>query len=203
MGIKANASAASQKGFVAGIKKAANIVNPVPSFKEGANQAIRNSLNNRLNKTKKAEELFKKNAGKTINRANPKVVKSFKNTRMSDGTKLGEEMWGTTQGVAAYGNSLEEKIDQLTEAVKSLEDGSNTALGIRSAASVKDYAYGLLGGLKGYYSPSGRSAGENLLRYGTTLGIYAGTAIGARELNGGSLTRNADGSKDIVGIPFI
>ena len=40
-------------------------------------------------------------------------------------------------------------------------------------------------------------------RIGTVLGTGAATAVGVRYLSGGNLTTNAQGERDIAGIPFI
>ena len=40
-------------------------------------------------------------------------------------------------------------------------------------------------------------------RIGTVLGAGAATAVGVRYLSGGNLTTNAQGERDIAGIPFI
>lgn len=44
---------------------------------------------------------------------------------------------------------------------------------------------------------------QNALRMGVIGSAYAGAAIGARKLDGGTLTTNSNGEKDIAGIPFI
>lgn len=44
---------------------------------------------------------------------------------------------------------------------------------------------------------------RNMMRTGTTIGLYGTASLGVRGIAGGTPTRNADGKKDIAGIPFI
>lgn len=49
----------------------------------------------------------------------------------------------------------------------------------------------------------GEGAKNSAIRLGTAAGIVGGVSVANRALNGGTLTTNRNGEKDIAGIPFI
>lgn len=50
---------------------------------------------------------------------------------------------------------------------------------------------------------NGGTAGQRALKYGATAGAYGALAGTGRMLSGGSVTTNANGERDIMGIPFV
>lgn len=108
--------------------------------------------------------------------------------------------------------SEQEIRDKVAEAI---QNGKKKRMAEINAEAKKGYAdskymttednlLSILSATKQYYNPkNGQSAGTMALRYGTTLGGYALGAMGIRALAGGTPTTNANGDRDIAGIPFI
>ena len=95
-----------------------------------------------------------------------------------------------------------EKYQKLIQNYQNFQNGSHTLdnEALRAMYNRKDKSgigYGNLA--KGYFGDE-TYGGK---RVGTVLGAGAATAVGVRYLSGGNLTTNAQGERDIAGIPFI
>jgi hypothetical protein len=96
---------------------------------------------------------------------------------------------------ASFNNSIDEVVNMNAQA-NSLISGSTED--IKNVIGSVNY-YG--NAAKAYFHPqSKRVAADRLLLAG---GIYAGLNVGGRVIQGGSLTRDEYGNKDIAGIPFV
>ena len=95
-----------------------------------------------------------------------------------------------------------EKYQKLMQNYQDFQNGSHTLdnEALRAMYNRNDkpgIGYGNLA--KGYFGDE-TYGGK---RVGTVLGAGAATAVGVRYLSGGNLTTNAQGERDIAGIPFI
>ena len=95
-----------------------------------------------------------------------------------------------------------EKYQKLIQNYKDFQNSNRTLdnEALRAMYNRKDkpgIGYGNLA--KGYFGDE-TYGGK---RIGTVLGAGAATAVGVRYLSGGNLTTNAQGERDIAGIPFI
>lgn len=168
----------------------------------------------------KANKVVGKNGlfSKAIDAISP--MSSMRRAKGDVATRLGKKVSTNTNAMKELGNQMgavgddAEKLASLSSKMESLE-GKNNALKDRikiigekgfRGASVEDKAHMVGQGVLNYYNPMANpsiSKGQMALRYGATAGAVGAGAIGTRYANGGDLTHNSKGEKDIAGIPFI
>lgn len=147
-------------------------------------------------------------------------MSSMRRAKGDVATRLGKKVSTNKNAMEELGKKMEtvgddaEKLAGLGSKMESLES-KNKALKDRiktigekgfKGASVEDKAHMIGQGVLNYYNPVANpsiSKGQMALRYGATAGTVGAAAIGARYANGGDLTHNSKGEKDIAGIPFI
>lgn len=93
--------------------------------------------------------------------------------------------------------------DDITKEFKKMhkeasEFAQNAASNMESTMGSINYAVNIP---KAYFSNADKSIRN--ARIGAAVGAYAGLAVGGRVLNGGTLTTDSYGRKDIAGVPFI
>lgn len=155
------------------------------------------------------------------------ILDTVKNLTNKEGSELSELLtkqhsdWSGSDAVKAAfagGGDGAAKMkgisDKLKGQISAADFIGGTADGVTTASHM-DKKKGLMGMAKEYYTGGdsgidgsrlfGDHEANNIARkrIATTGGAYAAGAVGARLASGGSLTRNRDGEKDIVGVPLI
>ena len=96
-------------------------------------------------------------------------------------------------------------MDILDESKQLAKDGGvvkKTGVFYESGGKTSDLVKGYLGIGEG----NSITKGQRMARYGTvggTAGVGVGVALAKRYKSGGTLTRDAEGKRDIAGIPFL
>lgn len=97
---------------------------------------------------------------------------------------------------ASVFNASIDDVVSMNEQANSLISGSSDD--IKNVIGKVNY-YGNMG--KAYFHPQSKKVLRD--RVAAAAGIYAGVNIGGRVIQGGSITRDEYGQKDIAGIPFV
>lgn len=115
---------------------------------------------------------------------------------------LSAAMKNMTAGSEELANATA-RMAELQQQSKALRGASRTGTIDSVNATLKDVTgkdkMGYLRFAQGYFG----DATYGKTRRNVTLGAYAGVAVGGRLLSGGNFTTNAQGERDIAGIPFI
>lgn len=116
-----------------------------------------------------------------------------------------EDWWTNGDARASFIQDLSDGLTLRKKILDNVSAGTNGVFisdtPIRDSLGVR--AAGAKGFIKDFYSPSVNGKGVTALRAGATGLAYMGAATGIRYANGGSLTQNSSGERDIAGIPFI
>lgn len=150
--------------------------------------AVEKGLNNRVKNIDKVTELVKKYDTLNTTAAQNKVKSELKKYGLSG--KMDDI---TPEQVRAFGKSVEE----LRPNMDAFKEDSKKFIKNDSIAAAQ-FAKGVI---KDYYKTG--TKGQKATRIGLTAGAYVGGALGLRMLDGGTSTTNAEGERDIAGIPFV
>lgn len=135
------------------------------------------------------------------------VARSYANRQ---GVKMGSELKSMRKALNAMDDTSSKAYKELAESISKKQEAFSAVSSAHRAGDVdsvnaafkeitgKD-KIGINATLDGYFGDA---------KYGGTrkkvaAGVLASTAVGTRHLSGGNMTTNAQGERDIAGIPFI
>lgn len=188
--------------------------------KNAAKGAVRNiNSNNRVDKDSLGSSLLNKLGG-AFNRVDEmaggglsKARDNVKNSRLAqtmgrDSAEIGSMR--QTRKMQIGNDERDAVADLLTKRANSAQEVGESALAdqlnaqAKSAANgVVDYKNSIGDNIKQYYDHGTKGGARKAVTAGAVgLGV-AGASIGHRYSSGGSLTRKADGERDIAGVPFV
>lgn len=146
-----------------------------------------------------------------IRKENESARRTIEREQRSARKKASKELTGDDldSSLKDIDSKAEKELDNLDKMYQKKSDKIYNETGYRDGTRKKafeDYVGAGQANLdmaEDYYFHSPTSTKQKAIRIGTTAAAIGGTALGARYLTGGNLRYNADGEKDIAGIPFI
>lgn len=144
--------------------------------------------------------------GKAVSLSTENVNRVARNVAIREGAGLMAERNALTKSMDGMkGKELAEAMarkDKLNSQISNLYKASNQGMDAVNEAlsdvTGKD-KMGYFRFAQGYFGDKTHGS----TRVKTAIGAYAAGAVGTRYLSGGNLTSNAQGERDIAGIPFI